>query len=224
MSEPVDATPPRQPVESRLEPLGALVRRATRRAALALFMLGVVALAGGRWPGWSFVAQALLGASGLVVLAVLARAASRRPFLAYARSLTLGFVAPAWALATYVAGAQLRAIGETGDVAAGWAAAQAAVQRLSHELNSADLVVIVSVAVGASVATSFFSDERDCGPVALVPLPALSLLVLFGHAGSIPFALFGAFSLSAVLTMLFHVAERPRPRLLGGDRRDGDAP
>jgi hypothetical protein len=215
--------PPALELEPRLEPLGLVVRRALRRALGALAAVAFLTAFGGRaWPGWDFVTQAVLGAAGLVALAVLARPVSHRPLRACLRSLTLGFVAPAWGLTTYVAGPQLRAIGATGDLAAGWAAAQAAVQRLALEWSATELAMIVSLAIAANVATTLFSGARDCGPALLMPLPGLLLLIGFGHASSVPFALFASFALSVAFILGFHVVERPRPRLLSGERREGD--
>lgn len=210
------------PLEPRLEPLGAVLRRGVRRAAAVLAVVAFLAAFGRRWPGWGFVAQALMGASGLVALAVLARPLSRQPLRACLRGLTLGFVAPAWGLATYAAASHLRAIGTTNDLAAGWAAARGTLRYLTLEWGASDLVMVVALATGANVATLLFSEERDCGPILLLPLPALLLLVGFGHAGSIPLALGATFGVGAFLAMLFHVVERARPRLLSGERRDED--
>lgn len=222
-----DAGATDEPREAAAEPLGALLRRAARRAvALVLFGLAFSAVTwlplgrhrGGEGVGPGVLVPLLTCAGALVALAALARPVQPTPVRLAAQHLALGLAGTAGGLVVLAQAAQLHALERGADPVAAWSAALSELGRLTQSWSGTDAVVACAAPVGAAAATLLFSGGRQgCGWALLVPVPGLSLLAALGHLHGQGALLFGLFCTVGAIPwlVLFQLAE-PRPRSLSG--------
>lgn len=230
-TDPAARATSRGPVGPLDEPFAASMRRAARRAvALLVFAAALIALTwlpvgrrGGRGVlvDLRVLVPLLTTASGLLVLAAIARPVRATPARLAAQHLGLGLAGTTVGLIVFTQEWQLRALEGGGDPIAGWSAALAAIGRLRQGWNSVDAVLVAGAPIGAAVATLAFSGGRQgCGWALLIPLPGLALLAAAGHLDGQSALQFGACCTVGLIPwfLLFQLAERPRRLLSGGAR------